>query len=83
MAERIGPSPYGGPPRHPLGRDHRPQMGRMGHAGLATTIALEATPEQVAAAANAVAAPPPPPPALPSWDDCAEQLHHLYREVTA
>ena len=26
---------------------------------------------------------PPPPPALPSWDDCAEQLHRLYREVTA
>ena len=22
-------------------------------------------------------------PALPSWDDCAEQLHRLYREVTA
>jgi glycosyltransferase involved in cell wall biosynthesis len=59
-------------------------LSELGRAGLATTIDLEASPEQVAAAALAVAAaPPPPPPALPSWDDCAGQLHRLYREVTA
>jgi glycosyltransferase involved in cell wall biosynthesis len=59
-------------------------LSELGRAGLATTIALEATAEQVAAAALAVAAAPPPPrPALPSWDDCAEQLHRLYREVAA
>lgn len=59
-------------------------LSELGRAGLATTIALKAPPEQLAAAALAVAAaPPPPPPALPSWDDCVEQLHRLYREVTA
>lgn len=59
-------------------------LSALGRAGLATTIALEAPPEQVAAAALAVAAAAPlPPPALPSWDDCAEQLQRLYREVTA
>ena len=57
-------------------------LSELGRAGLATTIAIEATAEQVAAAALAVAAAPPPQPALPSWDDCAEQLHRLYREVT-
>ena len=59
-------------------------LSALGRAGLATMIALEAPPEQVAAAALAVAAAaPPPPPVLPSWDDCAEQLHRLYGEVTA
>ena len=59
-------------------------LSELGRAGLATTIALEAPPEQVAAAALAVAAAPrTPPPAIPSWDDCAEQLHRLYREVAA
>jgi hypothetical protein len=43
---------------------------------------LEAPPKQVADVALAVAAATPPP-VLPSWDDCAEQLHRLYREVTA
>jgi glycosyltransferase involved in cell wall biosynthesis len=59
-------------------------LSELGRAGLATTIALDAPPEQIAAAVLAVAAAPaPPPPALPSWDDCAEQLHRLYHEVTA
>ncbi len=59
-------------------------LSALGRDGLATTIALEAPPEQLAAAALAVAAAAPaPPPALPSWEDCAEQLHRLYREVTA
>jgi len=59
-------------------------LSELGRAGLATTIALDATGEQIAAAALAVAAAAPPPaPALPSWDDCAEELHGLYREVTA
>jgi glycosyltransferase involved in cell wall biosynthesis len=57
-------------------------LSELGRAGLATTIALEATAEQVAAAALTVAAAPRmAPPPLPSWDDCAEQLHRLYREV--
>ena len=50
-----------------------PGLSELGHAGLATTIALEAPPEQVAAAALAVAAAPrTAPPAIPSWGDCAE-----------
>ncbi|OBG42613.1 glycosyltransferase [Mycobacterium alsense] len=59
-------------------------LSALGRSGLATTISLEAPPEQVAAAALAVAAAAPSaPPSLPSWDDCVEQLHRLYREVTA
>jgi glycosyltransferase involved in cell wall biosynthesis len=59
-------------------------LSALGRAGLATTIAVESPPEQVAAAALAVAAAAAaPPPALPSWDDCAEQLHRLYLEVMA
>jgi len=57
-------------------------LSELGRAGVATTIALEAPAEQVAAAVLAVAgAPRTPPPAIPSWDDCAEQLHRLYCEV--
>jgi glycosyltransferase involved in cell wall biosynthesis len=59
-------------------------LSELGRAGLATTISLEAPAEQVAAAALAVAvAPRTAPPAIPSWDDCAERLHRLYRDVTA
>jgi glycosyltransferase involved in cell wall biosynthesis len=59
-------------------------LSELGSAGLATTIALKASAEQIAAAALAVAAAAPPPPlALPGWDDCAEQLHSLYRDVAA
>ncbi len=57
-------------------------LSELGRAGYATTIALEATPEQVAATVLEVAAAPrPTPPAIPDWDDCAGQLHRLYREV--
>jgi glycosyltransferase involved in cell wall biosynthesis len=57
-------------------------LSELGRAGLATTIALEASAEQVAAAALAVAAAPRlAPPALPSWDDCVEDLQRLYCEV--
>ena len=57
-------------------------LSELGRAGLATTIALEATADQVAAAVLAVAAAPrAAPPAIPSWADCAEQLHRLYQEV--
>jgi glycosyltransferase involved in cell wall biosynthesis len=59
-------------------------LSELGRAGLATTISLEASAEQIAAAALAIAAAPrTAPPAIPSWDDCAEQLHRLYQEVTA
>lgn len=55
----------------------------LGDAGLATTIALEADPEIVAAAVLEVAAAPrTAPPDLQSWDDCAENLLRLYREVS-
>jgi glycosyltransferase involved in cell wall biosynthesis len=59
-------------------------LSELGRAGLATTIPLKAPAAQVAATALAVArAPRTPPPAIPSWDDCVEQLHRLYREVAA
>jgi glycosyltransferase involved in cell wall biosynthesis len=61
-----------------------PGLSELGRAGLATTVALEAPPEQVAAAALAVAAAPRmAPPALPSWQDCADEYHRLYHEVVA
>lgn len=57
-------------------------LSELGRAGLATTIALEAPPEQVAAAALAVAAAPrTPPPHIATWDDCAGELLRLYQEV--
>ncbi len=59
-------------------------LSELGRAGLATTIPLEASAEQIAAAALAIAAAPThAPPAIPDWDYCAEQLHRLYREVVA
>ena len=59
-------------------------LSELGRVGLATTIALEAPPEQVAAAVFAVmAAPAAAPAAIPTWDDCAAALQQLYREVTA
>jgi glycosyltransferase involved in cell wall biosynthesis len=57
-------------------------LSELGRAGLATTIALKASADQVAAAVLAVAAAPRmAPPALPSWDDCAEQLRQLYQQL--
>lgn len=57
-------------------------LSELGEAGLATTIALDASPTEIAAAALAVAAAPhTPTPALPTWDDCAASLLQLYREV--
>lgn len=54
----------------------------LGTAGLATTIPLHASEEEIARAVLDIAgAPRPTPPALPTWDDCARQLHDLYREV--
>jgi glycosyltransferase involved in cell wall biosynthesis len=54
-------------------------LSELGRAGLATTIALDAPPEQIAAATLALAARPrTAPPVLPTWDDCAEELHRLY-----
>lgn len=54
----------------------------LGEAGLATTIPIDASAGRIAAAVLDVAAlPKKSPPALPSWDDCADQLRELYREV--
>jgi hypothetical protein len=59
-------------------------LSELGRAGLATAIPLEASPDQVATAALAVAAAPrTPPPHIATWDDCANELHALYREVSA
>jgi glycosyltransferase involved in cell wall biosynthesis len=57
-------------------------LSELGRQGLATTIALQASPQQIADAVLALAAAPPDsPPPIPTWDDCAAQLHALYREV--
>lgn len=54
----------------------------LGEQGLATTIAVDAAPDEIASAVMALAAAPPtPPPPIPTWDDCAAQLLALYREV--
>ena len=54
----------------------------LGAAGLATTIAVDATADEIATAVMAlVAAPPRQTPPIPTWDDCAAQLLALYREV--
>lgn len=59
-------------------------LSELGRQGLATTIPLEASPQQIAATALAIAAAPrTSPPAIRSWDDCADQLIRLYREVIA
>ena len=59
-------------------------LSELGRSGLATTVSLEAPAEQIAAAVLAIAAAPRrAPPAIPTWDDCAEQLLRLYREVAA
>lgn len=56
----------------------------LGATGLARTVAVDATPEQVAAAVLDMAAGPAPQPgALPDWDDCSAQLSRCYLEVSA
>lgn len=55
----------------------------LGAAGLATVVPVEADPRAVAAAVlDLAAAPRTAPPDLPTWDDCAEDLLGLYREVS-
>ncbi|MGI9125967.1 MAG: glycosyltransferase family 4 protein [Mycobacterium sp.] len=57
-------------------------LSELGSQGLATTIALEASPTEVAAAVlDLAAAPSSTPPRIPNWDDCAGELLALYREV--
>jgi glycosyltransferase involved in cell wall biosynthesis len=54
----------------------------LGEAGLATTIPLDASSEEIARAAMKLARMPrSAPPLIPTWDDCARQLRDLYREV--
>jgi glycosyltransferase involved in cell wall biosynthesis len=54
----------------------------LGEAGLAKTIPTDSAPDVVAAELLAIASSPrTAPPRLQTWDDCAEQLHALYREV--
>ena len=55
----------------------------LGTAGLATTVPLHASEEEIAhAVLDLAAAPRAALPALPTWDDCARQLQELYREVS-
>lgn len=57
-------------------------LSELGRDGLATTIALDASPDEIAAAVLALAAAPrTAPPPLPTWDDCVAQLLALYREL--
>ena len=59
-------------------------LSELGREGLVTTIALNASADQIASAAlDLASAPRTAPPQLLSWDECAEQLHHLYREIAA
>ncbi len=54
--------------------------------GLARAISLQSTPEEVARAALQQIEEPLIPPAhfaLPTWDDCARQLHDIYTSVCA
>lgn len=54
----------------------------LGEQGLATTIPIDASSDQIAAALLGIArSPRTTPPAIPTWDDCARQLEDLYREV--
>lgn len=57
-------------------------MSELGRAGLASTIALDATPYEVATAVLTLAAMPRTPrPPLPTWDDCADQILDVYHDV--
>ncbi|MCV7229640.1 glycosyltransferase family 4 protein [Mycolicibacterium komossense] len=57
-------------------------LSELGRAGLVNTIALKSSAEEIATAAlDLAAAPRIAPPHLLSWDECAEQLHQLYREI--
>lgn len=59
-------------------------LSELGRDGLATTVPLEASPDQIASAALAVAAAPrTAPPYVPTWEDCAQELLRLYQEVKA
>ena len=51
-------------------------------AGLATAVSPHAPPAVLAAALAEVAArPPAPAPALPTWDDCVDELLEVYAEI--
>lgn len=57
-------------------------LSELGDEGLATTIAPDAAPDEIATAIMTLAAAPAvAPPHIPTWDDCAAQLHALYQEV--
>jgi glycosyltransferase involved in cell wall biosynthesis len=57
-------------------------LSELGRAGLATTIPLNASAEQIAATVlDLAAAPDTAPPPSTSWDECAAALHQLYSEI--
>jgi glycosyltransferase involved in cell wall biosynthesis len=57
-------------------------LSELGRAGLVTTIPLKSSARQIASKVIELAAAPDaaPTPSM-SWDECAEQLHNLYREI--
>jgi glycosyltransferase involved in cell wall biosynthesis len=61
----------------------RAGLSELAQAGWARTISLQASPQQLAEAMREELAKPPPSAhvELPTWDDCAEELQGLYREV--
>ena len=60
-------------------------LGELAEQGLAKGIPINSTPDQVAAAVLEQLRSPliPAKIDLPSWDDCAEGLLHLYTEISA
>ncbi len=59
-------------------------LSELASEGLATAIPLHASPQMLAATLARVAGfPDPVVPALSTWDDCAEQVLRLYREILA
>ena len=60
-------------------------LGELSEQGMSRAIPLDSTPDQVATAVLAQLSNPliPGKMTLPSWDDCAEGLWHIYKEISA
>lgn len=59
-------------------------LSELASEGLATSVPRNASPEKLAQLLARVAARPDPvAPDLPTWDDCADQILRLYREILA
>jgi glycosyltransferase involved in cell wall biosynthesis len=60
-----------------------PGSGELADRGLASAIPRRSSAQEIAAAVvrGLAAGPPPSAPQLPTWDDCAERLAEVYREI--